>query len=92
MLMTISIHLTISRQNVIIKTRRKGMDYFFEEQDIVTQIVFACVVKRGEGSSVHKNRPSHGLALHFGDDKTYTFDTGENFCLKKGKGLDKKRV
>ena len=60
------------------------MDYFFEEQDIVTQIVFACVVKRGEGSSVHKNRPSHGLALHFGDDKTYTFDTGENFCLKKG--------
>ena len=45
------------------------MESLWNENYTVTQIVLACLVKRGEGSSVHKNRPSFGLAINCDGEK-----------------------
>ena len=42
----------------------------------VTKIVTATFVPFGKGAPVHKNRPSHGLAMNVGCDSLYRFDTG----------------
>lgn len=61
------------------------MQDFFQEEDVVTKIVIACLILRGEGTSVHRNRSSHGLAINFGEgEKIYTFiDTGEKISVKE---------
>ena len=48
------------------------MNYDFN----INKIVVACFVLAGMGNAVHKDRPSHGLAMNIGGEKVYTFDDG----------------
>lgn len=50
---------------------------FFDLSFVVTGLVLACYVAPGEGDAAHKNRPSHGLALHLGGKKHYVFSDGK---------------
>ncbi|MBO7176280.1 MAG: helix-turn-helix transcriptional regulator [Clostridia bacterium] len=42
----------------------------------IEKIILACHVPAGTGSSVHKNRPGHGLAIFWGGSRIYAFDDG----------------
>lgn len=59
------------------------MKNFFDYNFNIERIVLACYVPKGEGDTVHKNRASHGLALHISGNKKYTFE-GRNI-LHTGK-------
>ena len=59
------------------------MDDFMKWDFQVEQIVLACYVPRGGGMTVHRNRPSHGLALHTGGVKVYTFEGGRTLQVNK---------
>lgn len=72
--------LTFSVQNVIMYTG-DCMDFFNYDFNI-EQIVFACLVPAGTGDTVHKNRPSHGLALNLGGEKNYIFDNNTTLSVK----------
>lgn len=48
------------------------MNYDFNIQ----KIVLACLVPAGTGTAVHNNRPSHGLAIFWGGDRTFLFRDG----------------
>ena len=50
----------------------------------VSKIVTATFVPFGKGTPVHKNRPSHGLAMNVGCDSLYKFDTGVTFECRDG--------
>ena len=54
------------------------MNYDFN----IEKIVFACFVVAGTGATVHKNRPSHGLAIHMQGDKEYHFSDGQILNVK----------
>lgn len=47
---------------------------FYDFEFNITQVVLACKVPAGSGEAVHKNRPSHGLALNISGEKKYIFD------------------
>lgn len=47
---------------------------FIKHDFSISKIDLACFLKPGEGVAVHKNRPSHGLALHLGAERTFFFD------------------
>ena len=53
------------------------MEPFIRHDFNIETIVLACYVGKGQGMSVHKNRPSHGLALHTSGIKEYIFENGE---------------
>ncbi len=55
---------------------------FFEKKPIVTEIVLAILVPAGTGDSVHKNRPSHGLAFNVSGEREYIFDDGTLLRVK----------
>ena len=59
------------------------MNSFLSENHIVTKIVLAICVPAGSASAIHKNRPSHGLALNCGGEKHYAFDDGQTFTVKE---------
>lgn len=59
------------------------MEKFLEQNKTITDIVLAILVPAGKGDSVHKNRPSHGLALNCGGQKRYVFESGEKITLQK---------
>lgn len=59
----------------------KIMNKFIVEKQIVTQIVLAVFVPIGSGNAVHKNRPSHGIALNCGGEKKYVFDDGTVYTV-----------
>lgn len=50
----------------------------------VTKIVTATFVPFGKGTPIHKNRPSHGLAMNVGCASVYRFDTGASFECRDG--------
>ena len=50
------------------------MKNFMEHNFLIEQIVLAIYVAPGKGANVHENRPSHGLALFVGGDRTFYFD------------------
>lgn len=52
------------------------MHEYLQKTHIVTAIVLACFVPPEDRGAVHKNRPSHGLALNCAGEKTYRFDDG----------------
>ncbi len=60
------------------------MKKFFEYNFNIEKIVLACYVPKGEGDAIHKDRASHGLALHLSGSKKYIFE-GKN-VLYTGKG------
>ncbi|MBQ7821252.1 MAG: helix-turn-helix domain-containing protein [Clostridia bacterium] len=57
------------------------IDFMNHDFDI-RNIVLACFVPSGTGLSTHKNRPSHGLAIHIGGEKIYTFSDGKELTVK----------
>jgi len=60
------------------------MKNFMEYDFAVETIALCCYVPKGKGDLVHKNRPSHGIALHIGGKKIYTFDTGIKISVHDG--------
>ena len=49
----------------------------------INQMVLACHVAAGAGEAIHKNRPSHGLAMHLDGSKDYFFDEGKRLTVRK---------
>lgn len=56
---------------------------FLSDDFTIEKTVFACKVPAGTGEVVHKNRPSHGLALHASGDRDYIFESGETLNVKR---------
>lgn len=59
------------------------MEKFFNTNHNVMDIEFACWVAPGTGNAVHKNRPSHGLALNCNGEKLYEFSDGTKYIVKE---------
>ena len=57
------------------------MNEFMQYDFNIEKIIIACYVGKGMGISIHKNRPSHGLALHTSGIKTYIFDDGDKITV-----------
>lgn len=53
------------------------MKDFVEREHVVTQIRTCCFVPPGTGTLTHRNRASHGLALHLSGETLYCFDSGQ---------------
>ncbi|MBQ9773702.1 MAG: helix-turn-helix transcriptional regulator [Clostridia bacterium] len=58
------------------------MDFLSLSELTVTKICLAIRVR--EGTPVHKNRPSHGLAWRIGGEAEYRFDNGRTFTAHDG--------
>ena len=57
------------------------METFMKKDFVVDKIVLACYVGVGMGMTIHKNRPSHGLAFHMSGIKVYLFDDGQKITV-----------
>ena len=58
---------------------------FFNSESTVTDIVAAVFVPEGQGNPIHKNRPSHGLALCINSSgSVYTFSDGKSYPCRSG--------
>ena len=60
------------------------MDNFMNYDFNVNKIVIACFVPKGTDVPVHRDRPSHGLALHTAGNKEYIFASGEKVSVTAG--------
>lgn len=60
------------------------MELFTNYDFNIEKIVLACYVGKGMGMTTHRNRPSHGLALHTGGVKKYAFENGKTLTVNKG--------
>lgn len=49
----------------------------------IKSIRLACYVAAGEGDTVHRNRPSHGVAINLSGEKEYAFESGEHLIVRK---------
>lgn len=59
------------------------METFLTTNLNIREIDLAILVVSGTGRSIHKNRPSHGLAFHCDGVKSYIFDDGTVYTVKK---------
>ena len=59
------------------------MENFMNYDFNINRIVLAIFVPAGTGGAVHKNRPSHGLAINKAGDKTYTFSDGKKLTVHR---------
>ena len=59
------------------------MDEFMHYDFNINKIVLAILVPAGAGDATHKNRKSHGLAIHKDGDKIYTFSDGRKLQVKE---------
>ena len=50
----------------------------------VSKITVALYIPKGNGTPVHKDRPSHGLAFNLNCESVYCFDTGERLHCHSG--------
>ena len=66
--------MTIPIQNVIIILEVVCMKNFMKYNFDIENIALACHVVPGSGAPVHKNRSSHGIVIHGGGVRQYTFD------------------
>ena len=55
------------------------MNYDFN----INKIALAIFVAAGTGDAIHKNRPTHRLAIHKGGEKIYTFSDGKILAVKE---------
>ncbi len=60
------------------------MKNFMEHDFAVERIILCCFIPRGKGDAVHKDRASHGLALHIGSERCYKFDDGRELTVRDG--------
>lgn len=47
----------------------------------IEKIELACLVKAGTGNNLHKNRPSHGIAIFLGGERLFTFGSGRKYTV-----------
>ena len=59
------------------------MQNFMQHDFNVGKIIIACFVPAGTGLAVHVNRPGHGIAMHLGGEKMYTFSDGKILTVKE---------
>ena len=59
------------------------MNEFMNYNFNINKIVLACFVAAGTGNVIHKNRPSHGLAINKSGEKTYIFSDGRKLTVKE---------
>ena len=59
------------------------MNNFMQYDFNISKIVLACYVGAGTANPIHKNRPSHGLAINKAGDKSYTFSDGKKLTVKE---------
>ena len=57
------------------------MENFMSYNFNITKIVLACFVPKYKGETVHRNRPSHGLAFHMSGVRRYDFDNGKHLWV-----------
>lgn len=50
------------------------MTNFMEHDFVIEKVELVMLVESGKGSMIHKNRPSHGLAIFLGGARTICFD------------------
>lgn len=50
----------------------------------ITELVLAVHVPNGQGTPIHNDRPSHGIALHLAGKKHYQFSDGKIFPIENG--------
>jgi len=60
------------------------MNEFMKHDFNINKILLACFVGNGVGERIHRNRPSHGLALHTSGKKEYAFANGTRIVVEKG--------
>ena len=60
------------------------MEDFINHNFNISKIVTVCFVAPGSGTPIHKNRPSHGLALHMGGERYYNFSNGKRILVRQG--------
>ena len=58
------------------------MKDLFQQPLTVESIVLACLVKAGTGKNIHRDRPSHGVALFTGSESTIAFEGGPRLILR----------
>ena len=75
--------MTVSKQNVIIFARVTFVNKFFDYNFNIDKIVLACYVPKGAGDAFHKDRGSHGLALHISGKRKYVFEGKKTFYTGK---------
>lgn len=56
---------------------------FINYDFIIKNILLACLVPSGTGNPVHKDRPSHGLAINIHGEKDYHFSDGQTLTVKE---------
>lgn len=59
------------------------MEKFIHADHNVSEIVLACFVPPNTGETVHKMRPSHGLAMNCEGEKRYVFSDGTTYTVKQ---------
>ena len=59
------------------------MKDFMDFDFVLSKLVLACHVPAGNGGISFSDRASHGLAMHLGGEKVYTFSDGKAFTVCK---------
>ena len=57
---------------------------FWEEQFTVSKITLAIFLPKGIGTSIHKDRPTHGIAFYSDCSAIYRFESGEELTCGSG--------
>lgn len=57
------------------------LNVFMDHDFTVENICLVCYVPSGRGEPVHRNRPSHGLALHLAGERRYDFANGKSLFV-----------
>jgi len=60
------------------------MNEFMSFDFVIDKIVFACHLRPGEGTPVHKNRPYHGLAFYPAGESVFVFEGGLKLVVGNG--------
>ena len=55
-----------------------------EKEIVVTKIAVALFMSGGQGRPIHRDRPTHGLALNVGCSSEYIFESGERLVCRSG--------
>lgn len=61
-----------------------NMNEFMKFDFCIEKIMLVCYVGKGQGEMLHKNRPSHGIALHISGTRVYNFKNGKSITINPG--------
>lgn len=60
------------------------MTMFIDDKVTVSEIKICCKVSNETGTSIHRQRPTHGIVLFLSGESTFVFDSKTCFDLKAG--------